>query len=151
MNNLSVRLPLLLFTTVTLAGCGSVHTPENLSTVTTRTDTHEASSAVKIGESAIDQEAEEALSEGCVAAWRKALKGDEPGAMKQLQDLDKRYPKAITVKFMMGQVEEHSGKKAQAIKYYQDAVEKSSFNSMYLYKLAESLRTTGNARGAVPH
>jgi tetratricopeptide (TPR) repeat protein len=97
-----------------------------------------------------DGEKDAALSEGCVEAWRKALKGDEAGAMKQLQELDKRYPQAVTVKFMMGQVADHSGKKKQAAEYYRQAVGKSRFNSMYLFKLAESLRTAGNVKEAAP-
>ena len=103
----------------------------------------------RIGET-IDLDAESAVSEGCVAAWRKCLAGDEPAAMKQLQELNERYPKAITVRFMMGQVEDRAGKHQEAIKYYREAVTKSGFNSMYTWKLAESLRTTGDAKAAIP-
>lgn len=98
-----------------------------------------------------DGEKDVALSEGCVQAWRKALAGDEAGAMKQLKELDKRYPHAVTVKFMMGQVEDKCGKKKEAAEYYRQAVGKSRFNSMYLFKLAESLRTAGNVKEAIPH
>src|SRR5579872_2611859 len=55
-------------------------------------------------------ESQEAFADGCLAAWRKALHDDEKGAMAQLQDLKRRYPKAYTLTLMMGQVEEHAGK-----------------------------------------
>jgi tetratricopeptide (TPR) repeat protein len=133
-----------------LSACsGNVRTPGELPVVKAPDATH--NSGAVIGESSISQEAEEAVSEGCVEAWRKALKGDEEGAMKQLKELDKKYPKVITVKFMMGQVEERSGKKQEALKYYRDAVEKSRFSSMYLFKLAEAERTAGNAEEATKH
>jgi len=97
----------------------------------------------------VDLEAEEAISKGSLEAWRKGLAGDIDGAVKQLEDLNKKYPKAITVRFMIGQVLERGGRKAEAVKYYRDAVRQSQFNLMYLFKLAESLRTTGDSKGAV--
>jgi tetratricopeptide (TPR) repeat protein len=96
----------------------------------------------------IDMEAEEVVSKGCVEAWRNAIAGDQAGAMRQLEDLDKRYPKVVTIQFMMGQVLERGGKKQEAIAHYRAAVKDSRFNMMYLFKLAESLRTTGDAKGA---
>ncbi|HEY9869410.1 MAG TPA: tetratricopeptide repeat protein [Candidatus Obscuribacterales bacterium] len=96
----------------------------------------------------IDMEAEEVVSKGCVEAWRKAVAGDQAGAMRQLEDLNERYPKVVTIQFMMGQVLERGGKKQEAVKHYRAAVKDSRFNMMYLFKLAESLRTTGDAKGA---
>lgn len=99
----------------------------------------------------LDLVAEEAAAKGCINAWRQALKGDSEGAMKALVELDRKYPRLITIKFMMGQVAEHGGKKAEAVKYYRQAVERSKFNSIYLFKLAESLRTSGDAKASLPH
>lgn len=96
-----------------------------------------------------DGESDEALSNGCVHAWRTALSGNEEESMAELRALDKRYPKAITIKFMMGQVEARCGKKKEAVEYFRQAVTKSRFNSMYVFKLAESLRTTGDAQEAI--
>jgi len=110
--------------------------------------THQTSEARPLVEP-VDLDAEETISKGSVQAWRKGLAGDVDGAMKQLDELNKKYPKAITVRFMMGQVLERSGRKAEAVKYYRDAVRQSQFNLMYLFKLAESLRTTGDSKGAV--
>ena len=98
-----------------------------------------------------DFAAEAVISNACVEAWRKELAGDEAGAVKQLKELDKKYPRVSTVRFMLGQVMEHSGKKQEAIKYYRDAVLQSDFDSMHVFKLAEALRTTGNADGAIPY
>lgn len=96
----------------------------------------------------VDLDAEEAVSVGSLSAWRRALAGDEAGALRQLEELDKKYPKAITVRFMIGQVLERAGKKQEAVKYYRQAVRQSQFNTIYLFKLAESLRTTGDAEAA---
>lgn len=91
------------------------------------------------------------ISGACLEAWRKELAGDEAGAVKQLKELDRKYPRVSTVRFMLGQVMEHSGKKAEAIKYYREAVSQSDFDSMHVFKLAESLRTAGNAKDAIPY
>lgn len=96
----------------------------------------------------VDLEAEEAIATGSIEAWRKGLAGDVDGAIKQLEALNKKYPKAITVRFMIGQVLDHGGRKKEAVKYYREAVKQSQFNRMYIFKLAESLRTTGDAAGA---
>jgi len=98
-----------------------------------------------------DAEAEATVSKGCVEAWRKGLAGDQEGAIKQLKELDKQYPRVSTVRFMLGQVLERAGKKEEAIKYYRDAVRQSDFDSMHLFKLAEALRTTGDAKGSIPY
>src|SRR5262249_16701804 len=98
-----------------------------------------------------DGEAEAAVSSGCVEAWRKCLRGDQEGAIKQLKELDKQYPRVSTVHFMLGQVMERGGKKQEAIKYYRDAVRQADFDSMHLFKLAEALRTTGDAKGSIPY
>ena len=135
------------------SGCSSqVAVPDstsgNVTIGSTPAPEHKASGAMPIVEP-VDLDAEEAISKGAVEAWRKALAGDVDGAMKQLEELNKKYPKAITVRFMMGQVLERGGRKAEAVKYYRDAVRESQFNLMYLFKLAESLRTTGDTKSAV--
>jgi tetratricopeptide (TPR) repeat protein len=98
---------------------------------------------------AVDLAAEDAISKDCVAAWRKALAGNEKGAMAQLKALNQKYPKVATIRFMIGQVLEHDGKKTEAIQYYKDAVRDFEFSSIHLYKLAEAMRTTGDASGSI--
>lgn len=134
-------------------GCsGHLATPrQNLAELKMRATQPESSSkdaSVGLGEK-IDLNAEEEVSRGCVDAWRKALAGDEAGAMNELKSLDREYPQVITVRFMMGQVLERVGKKKEAVKYYREAVTKSQFSSMYLFKLAESLRTTGDTKESI--
>jgi tetratricopeptide (TPR) repeat protein len=96
-----------------------------------------------------DAQAEAAVSEGCVSAWRKALAGDEEGAMAQLHDLDKKYPGLQTTRFMMGQVSERVGKKGESLQYYREAAKGADFNTIHIFKFAEALRTTGDAKGAI--
>lgn len=109
---------------------------------------HDPAAPALLGTSS-DGESDEALANGCVHAWRTALSGKEKESMAELKALDKRYPRAITIKFMMGQVEARCGKKKESVEYFRQAVTKSRFNSMYLFKLAESLRTTGDAQEAI--
>lgn len=87
----------------------------------------------------IDMEAESVISKECLEAWRKALKGDEKGSMAQLDDLEKRYPKFSTIKFMKGQVLEHLGKGEEAIKYYRESLDNSEYSSIRQFKLAQAL------------
>jgi predicted Zn-dependent protease len=96
-----------------------------------------------------DLSAQDVISQTCLEAWRKALAGDKAGAMKQLRELDKKYPKVPTISFMMGEVLEHCGDKKGAIPYYQESVNESDFSSVHRYKLAEAMRTTGDAKGAI--
>lgn len=105
----------------------------------------------KQGISASDLQTEAIVSKICVEAWRKGLAGDVDGAMKQLKDLDKKYPKVATVRLMMGQVLERAGRKQEAVQYYKDAVTDFEFSSIHLYKLAEAMRTTGDAKGSIPY
>lgn len=89
------------------------------------------------------------VADSCLEAWRIALKGDEHGAMEKLRALDKKYPNTITVRFMMGQVEERCGSKENAVKFYREAVRQSRFSSMYTFKLAEALRVSGKPEEAI--
>lgn len=86
----------------------------------------------------VDMQAEGIISKECLEAWRKALKGDEKGAMAQLDDLEKRYPKVSTVQFMKGQVLEHLGKGEEAVKYYRASLDNSEYSSIRQFKLAQA-------------
>lgn len=90
----------------------------------------------------VDMAAEDVIAKECLQAWRKALKGDEKGSLAQLDELEKRYPKYSTIKFMKGQVLEHLGKGEEAIKYYRESLDNSEFSSIRQFKLAEALRKT---------
>lgn len=94
--------------------------------------------------------AEAEVSQKALTAWRLALKGDEKNSMALLDQLDRKYPKMKTVAFMKGQVLERLGKKKEAIAYYQAAVTGDDFDMFKQFKLAESLRTTGDVAGAIP-
>jgi predicted Zn-dependent protease len=96
-----------------------------------------------------EMEMEGAVAKGCVEAWRKALAGDEKGAMSQLDQLGKTYPNVTTVVFMKGQVLEHLGKKQEAIEFYKKAVGEKEFSTIHIFKLAEALRTTNQNKDAV--
>ncbi|HNB21289.1 MAG TPA: tetratricopeptide repeat protein [Candidatus Obscuribacter sp.] len=86
----------------------------------------------------VDMEAEGIISRECLEAWRKALKGDEKGAIAQLDELEKRYPKVSTVQFMKGQVLEHLGKGEEAVKYYRASLDNSEYSSIRQFKLAQA-------------
>ncbi len=135
---------------LSLAGCsGQVTTPDGrLADLDIGDVKHRSSSGgIQIGEP-LDLQAEEEIATGCLTAWRQALAGDDDGAMLKLKDLEKKHPKATTVVFMMGQIAEHGGRKEDAVRYYAQVAEKSKSNNMYLFKLAESLRATGDANKA---
>lgn len=100
---------------------------------------------------ALDMKAETVISTECLEAWRKALKGDEKGAMSQLKSLEKRYPKVSTIQMMMGQCLEHLGKREEALKYYRASLEESQFSSIRVFKLAEALRKSGKYEEAKQH
>jgi tetratricopeptide (TPR) repeat protein len=129
-----------------LAACTSrVEAPSNLSL-----GNNQVRPAIEQEEiTKLDLEAEDVIARGCVEAWRKAIAGDEGKAMAQLKALDKQYPKVATIRFMIGQVLERFGKKKEAIPYYQDSVDQFEFSSIHLYKLAEAMRTTGDAKGSI--
>ncbi|MCC7532003.1 MAG: tetratricopeptide repeat protein [Candidatus Melainabacteria bacterium] len=96
----------------------------------------------------IDMGAEEVIAKECLQAWRKAIKGDEKGAISQLDELEKRYPTYSTVKFMKGQVLEQFGRGEEAIKYYRQSLDNSEFSSIRQFKLAEALRKTKKYKDA---
>lgn len=97
-----------------------------------------------------DMAAEGEISKQCLEAWRKAVKGDEKGSLSQLNELEKRYPKYSTIKFMKGQVLEHLGKREDAIKFYRESLDNSEFSSIRQFKLAEALRKTNKFADAEP-
>lgn len=93
---------------------------------------------------------EQAVADGCLQAWRKAVKEkDEAGAMKMLEELDKKYPGISSVQFMMGQVEDHFGKHKEAVVHFRRAHTTNEFSSMQTFKLAESMRKSGDAKGSI--
>ena len=102
-------------------------------------------------EQCVDYAAETDVSEQCVKAWRVALGGDAPGGMKILEGLDKKYPNMKTVTFMKGQIQQHAGNMELARKYYSAAVVGDEFDSMKVFKLAESERETNHESDAITH
>lgn len=98
-----------------------------------------------------DMAAEEQVATQSVAAWRKALAGDEKGAVAQLEALEKRFPQVLTIQMMLGQVKDHFGKKEEALEHFRRAARGNQFSTMASYKLAEALRETGRHDEAIPH
>jgi tetratricopeptide (TPR) repeat protein len=93
---------------------------------------------------------EQAVADGCLAAWRKAYKDkDEEGAMKMLEELDKKYTGISTVQFMMGQVKDYFHKPKEALEHYKRAHSTNEFSSMQTFKLAEATRKAGDAKGSI--
>jgi tetratricopeptide (TPR) repeat protein len=91
---------------------------------------------------------EGAISDGCLVAWRTAVKGDYKGGLKQLDELQTKYPRSTTISFMKGQILELSGDKAEAVKYYREGIRDNEYGDIKRFKLAEALRTTGDIKGA---
>lgn len=83
------------------------------------------------------------------AAWKKQRDADEKSAMDQLTKLRKDYPSSSTVRFMMGQVEEHFGKHEAAVEHFRASTVNNTNNGMYLFKLAESEYKAGHTDEAI--
>ena len=93
---------------------------------------------------------EMAVIEDIRAAWKlAAIKNDRTGALKILEKLDHEHPGISTVQMMMGQVEEHFGNHKAALNHYRKAHNVNRFSSMQTYKLANSLRKSGDAKGSL--
>lgn len=93
---------------------------------------------------------EQAVADGCLKAWRKAVQEkDEAGAIKMLEELDQKYAGISSVQFMMGQVKDHFGKPKEALEHYKRAQSTNEFSSMQTFKLAESMRKSGDAKGSI--
>ncbi|MBX9670455.1 MAG: tetratricopeptide repeat protein [Candidatus Obscuribacterales bacterium] len=101
--------------------------------------------------SQVNMEKEQAVADGCLQAWRKAVAGDEATAMKMLEELDSKYSGISSVQFMMGQVKDHFGKHKEAVEHFKKAHSTNTFSSMQTFKLAESMRKAGDSKGAIPH
>lgn len=97
-----------------------------------------------------DPEMDTEVSTGCLSAWRKALAGQVDAAMSDLKALDQAHPKTSTIQMMMGQVMEQAGRNKEAAGYYHEALNRSRYSSLYLFKYAEQLRKTGDAKGSIP-
>lgn len=135
------------------AGCGArVTTPTTLKTVPIeKKNTHSAQTSIPMssdGFLAGDMDAETVISTECVAAWRRELKGDTKGALKQLEDLNTKYPRMTTIAMMQGQICEHAGRKEEAVKFYRAAVRGSEFSTLHQFKLAQALRKAGKSKEA---
>lgn len=151
---------------LTLSACSSrIKAPADsgsTTSVTTQTGT-----ATTFGER-YDADAQEVIATETLAAWRVAVKhakqgntpaaewkaqraADEKEAMRQLVDLQQRYPKSSSVPFMMGQVQDHFGKHDEAAKHFRSSVENNTRNPMYLFKLAESEYKAGEYDKAIEH
>lgn len=89
------------------------------------------------------------VSEGLLHAWRTACADkDDKAAMAELKEMQKKYPQILQVEFMMGQVEDHFGKREEAIVHFRKAANGSEFSSMHLFKLADALRRSGKYKEA---
>ncbi len=82
------------------------------------------------------------------AAYAKLRHNDEAESMVMLKDLEKHYPKASFIKTMMGQVEQHFGKKEEAAAYYEEAMMQNRREPVLLFKIAEMRRESGNIERA---
>lgn len=115
-----------------------------------------------------DPASDEIVSKGSLKAWRIALQHDKQGtlgakewdaakiadekeAMRQLHELENQYPNASFLKTMMGQVEQHFGKKEEAAHYYEEAIAKNRHNPLLMFKLAESKRASGKFEQAAKY
>ncbi len=149
----ALRIGTLCLVACMAAGCTArVNTPTTLKTIKVENkNSAAADSGIPMntdGFFAGDMDAENTISTECVAAWRKELKGDTEGAMKQLEELNAKFPKMTTIAMMQGQVLSHAGRKEEAVKYFRDAVRGSEFSSLHQFKLAEALSKTGKSKEA---
>ncbi len=96
-----------------------------------------------------DMAAEREVADQSLVAWRLALAHQEAPAMKILTGLEEKYPKMTTIDFMIGQVEEYCGKNGEAVKYYKKSVKNCEFNSLHLFKLANSLLNNHKPKEAI--
>jgi tetratricopeptide (TPR) repeat protein len=100
--------------------------------------------------SAFNLQEEESVARGCLEAWRQGLKDkNDVKAMQMLEELCAKHPGVSSVYFMMGQVEEHFGKHKEATGFYKKAYDINDFSSVQTFKLAESLRKSGDAAGSL--
>lgn len=98
----------------------------------------------------IEMAAEEDVAKGCLSAWRKACAGNEKESMAELEALDKRYPKFLTIQMMMGQVLDHFGKGEAAIEHYRKAAVGNEYSSLNQFKLANAYRRAHRYEEAEP-
>jgi predicted Zn-dependent protease len=150
----SYKLLIALGGILSLSACSTnMQTPsqEKLSTVQTGAvlTAQESNSATQMEEESSAADANPKISDGCLAAWRQAIAGDEKGAMNKLTALDAEFPRSTSVQLMMGQVCNHFGKKKEAVAHYHLTVSRSLSNPVFIYKLAESMRTSGDAAGSI--
>ncbi len=162
-----------------LSGCsGTARTPEHLANVevgkgsgslaqTPATAADMATTATTFGER-FDSTAEQEIGTSALKAWRVATKhakkgtlsdsewkklrlADEKESVAQLNDLQKLYPTASTVRFMLGQVKDHFGRHSDAVGEFRASIENNTNNGMYLFKLAETEVKAGQFDSAIKH
>jgi FimV-like protein len=145
------RICLIALTAFMASGCtGNVHAPQSA-----MGDLGQPPASSRSGfstvqpDNSINMAAETAIADASLKAWRCAIKGDEKGSMKYLDDVEKRFPNLVTTKSMRAQCLEKLGKKKEAIKYYKDAAAQNEYSSINNFKLAEARRTTGDAKGSI--
>ncbi len=136
------------------AGCNArVSTPTTLKTVPIENkNTPSANTTLSMntdGFMAGDMDAETVIANECLAAWRKELKGKTDEALKQLEDLNAKYPKMTTIAMMQGQICDHAGRTDESVRYFRDAVRGSEFSSLHQFKLGEALRKSGKSKEAI--
>lgn len=129
-----------------LAGCKGRVDPSGMNL--THVEKGEAVAQAPTSEQ-MDLGMEEQVSNGCVAAWRKAIAGDEKTAMSELKELQSRYPKVQTIEMMMGQVSEHFGKNEEALEHFRKAAVGNEFSSLRQLRLAHSLKENGKYQEAI--
>jgi tetratricopeptide (TPR) repeat protein len=83
--------------------------------------------------------------------WKAQRASDEKESMEILNALAEQYPKSSTVRFMMGQVQDHFGKHDKAVQHYQASTENNRNNGMYMFKLAEAESKAGQYDKAIAH
>lgn len=141
-----------LLSAIALTGCASrIQPADHLKSVS-----YGDNSAQQFTAGQINMAEEQAVADGVLKAWRKAIEckkagSDETEAMKMLEELDKKHPDISTVQLMMGQVKDHFGKPKEALEHYKKAHSVNSFSSLQTFKLAESMRKSGDAKGSIPH
>ncbi len=144
---------IIVFLLIFSFGCSSTIDAPKRSYSGIAKDTAKAGAGLpsQTNESQIDLEQESAIEKMCLESWRKSIAGNKKGAISDLKKLRQQYPKSSTVLFMTGQVLERFGDKKEAMTYYEKASNDSDFAIMSQFKIAESLRTTGNTEQALIH
>lgn len=143
----------LTLVAVTLCSCSTnVHRGNNhlADLKYSRTSHPGAGDGISTTTAKANMQEEMAVVEEIREAWKlAAVKKDKEGALKILRKLDEEHPGISTIQMMMGQVEELFGNSKGAVVHYRKAHSVNEFSSVQTYKLAESLRKSGDAKGSI--